>query len=140
MTYTLQTLVDAMSEAERASRANYHVTLGKLIKILADERATGNVRYDGDGNSAPGTEDSYRGYYSDLAFDTQQKLVFVADFLKQCRNALGRTYVGYKGGDFTMASDTPLWRASYGCCGEAIVRATIESNGDVVLHCLDVDD
>jgi hypothetical protein len=132
MKHPIQALVDNMNEASRITRADYHVTLGKVIK--AAQKATGNVRF-ADGG-IPGDEMSYRGYYSDLAFETQQIPKAVSGFLQQCQHALGSTYEGYKGGDFLMRENTPLWRAAYGCCGDAIVRAVVEENGDLVLHCL----
>jgi hypothetical protein len=129
----LQKLVGAMDEMGRQTRAEYHVTLG--VMVAKAEKATGVVRFaDGD---APGEEMSYRGYYSDLSFDTQEEPKPAADFLAQCRKALGDTYRGYKGGDFTMDKDTPLWRAAYGSTGDAIVRAKLE-DGDLVLYCLPV--
>jgi hypothetical protein len=132
----MQALVDSMSEMGRLERSRYHVTLGRMIKIAAE--AKGNVRF-ADGGS-PGDEMSYRGYYSDLAFETQQIPKAASGFLAQCQKALGATYDGYKGCDFVMAASTPLWRASYGCCGEAIVRAVVEENGDLVLHCIALED
>lgn len=132
----MQALVDSMNEMGRLQRSNYHVTLGKLIKAL--QKAKGNVRF-ADGGS-PGMEMSYRGYYSDLAFEAKSTPVAASDLLRQCQNALGSTYEGYKGGNFKMAEDTPLWRAAYGCCGDAIVRATTDDNGDILLHCVSVED
>ena len=57
---------------------------------------------------------SYRGYYSDLAFEPDGEEITVGEFLKVCENALDTTYEGYKGGDFLMGSNTPLWISSYG--------------------------
>jgi hypothetical protein len=38
------------------------------------------------------------------------------------KGALGTTYGGYKGGDFTMYDDSPLWVANYGeCSGTTIL-------------------
>jgi hypothetical protein len=129
----MQAMLDAISESNRLTRAQYHVTLGKVI-VLAS-KATGTVRFS-DGGS-PGDEMSYRGYYSDLSFDMRDGSPKPASvFLEQCVTALGKTYEGYKGGDFTMTENTPLWRASYGCCGDAIVQAAVDETGDIILHCL----
>ncbi len=137
MTASIQALIDAISNSARDTRADYHVTLGKVIKKAGE--ASGVVRF-ADGGS-PGAEMSYRGYYSDLSFETQEDPKPVAAFLEQCQRALGDTYTGYKGGDYDMGEDTPLWRADYSECGDAIVRAVVDpETGDLVLHCLPEDD
>lgn len=38
----------------------------------------------------------------------------VKDLLKVLKLSLGKYYVGYKGGDFTMGKTTPLWVANHG--------------------------
>lgn len=124
----VQGMMDAMSASWRRNRSQYHVTLGKLIAILEGIDADGHVRLD-DSDLAPGRENSYRGYYEDLAFEPVVEPVTVADFLSRCRAALGSTYEGYKGGDYTMDADTPLWLAGYGDCGPAIVDAVPDNHG-----------
>jgi hypothetical protein len=58
---------------------------------------------------------SYRGYYEDLALDYQTgATVHVADLLPQLRDALGRSFEGYKGGEFVMHRGTNVWVAPYG--------------------------
>ena len=75
-----------------------------------------------------GEADSYRGYYSDLAFaplyDTEPRTVKEA--LKEALLAHGKTFGGYKGGEFTMEGDTPVWYSHYGNCGPAIIGITDE--------------
>ena len=114
-----QRIVDAMSDVARDTRADYHLTLGGIIKALSDLPAHTPVSFDWNG-LAPNREMSYRGYYSDLSFD-YRKECSVEDFLKVCRQALNRTYEGYKGGDYLMNDKTPLWAACYGDTGRAIL-------------------
>ena len=75
-----------------------------------------------------GDADSYRGYYSDLAFaplyDTEPRTVKEA--LDAAEDAHGKTFEGYKGGEFTMEGDTPVWYSHYGTCGPAIIGITDE--------------
>ena len=75
-----------------------------------------------------GEADSYRGYYSDLAFaplyDTEPRTVKEA--LDAAEDAHGKTFEGYKGGEFTMEGDTPVWYSHYGSCGPAIIGITDE--------------
>lgn len=62
---------------------------------------------------------SYRGYYEDLAFSPLEN-VPVSSMLACARGALGATYQGYKGGDYTMGDHTEVWLAEYGRLGEGI--------------------
>jgi hypothetical protein len=56
---------------------------------------------------------SYRGDYMDLAFEPATDIT-VGDMLDAARSALGETFTGYKGGDFTMDGYTDCWLAEYG--------------------------
>lgn len=38
----------------------------------------------------------------------------VKHFVKMLKNIVGKTFTGYKGGDFLMGRQTPLWVANYG--------------------------
>lgn len=62
---------------------------------------------------------SYRGIYRELAFEPTINIA-VSDMLKAAKSAMGETYTGYKGGDFTMNEYTNVHLAEYGNCGEEI--------------------
>jgi ABC-type cobalt transport system substrate-binding protein len=62
---------------------------------------------------------SYRGYYDQLAFEPAEN-VTVGSMLACAQEALGKTYTGYKGGQFRMDADTDVHIARYGECGEEI--------------------
>ena len=64
--------------------------------------------------------DSYRGYYEDLAIEPSETGVNVVEFIKACEEADGETFTGYKGGDFTMDLDTPIFVAYYGSTGSPL--------------------
>jgi len=89
------------------------MTLGQLIERLEREDA-GRVLSMGLAHPH-----SYRGYYSQLAFEPIGP-VSVGEMLAQARSANGATFHGYKGGEYTMDLDTPVWVAAYGDCGEPI--------------------
>lgn len=74
---------------------------------------------------------SYRGYYDQLAFEPANN-VTVAEMLECAREALGNTYTGYKGGDYTMHEYTEVNIAYYGHCGEPLSK--------LLLHYLLSDD
>lgn len=42
------------------------------------------------------------------------KNVRVEDLLNKLKECIGKTFQGYKGGDFTMGKQTPVWVANYG--------------------------
>lgn len=56
---------------------------------------------------------SYRGYYEDLAFEPAQN-VTVGEMLAAARSAVGSTYEGWKGGDYTMSEWSSVWIAERG--------------------------
>lgn len=66
-----------------------------------------------------GSPMSYRGYYDELAFEPEEN-VTVSHMLENALSALGKTFEGYKGGDFTMRENTPCWIAHYGNTGDEI--------------------
>lgn len=56
---------------------------------------------------------SYRGDYCDLAFEPVANIA-VGDMLAAARSALGATFEGWKGGDYTMFEHTDCWIAERG--------------------------
>ncbi|CAL9667746.1 hypothetical protein SUDANB145_07248 (plasmid) [Streptomyces sp. enrichment culture] len=63
---------------------------------------------------------SYRGDYMDLAFEPAHNIT-VAAMLEAARSALGTTYQGYKGGQFTMDANSWCWLSEEGdASGETI--------------------
>ena len=89
------------------------MTLGELIKFL---EAHDPERIVPIGFAEP---HSYRGYYEDLAFEPARD-VTVGSMLACARDALGKTFEGYKGGDFKMGEYADVWLANYGHTGEGI--------------------
>ncbi len=135
-----QKLFDAMSAQDRQTRSRYHVTLGSLIEALreVDLDMQVLVRNEEGEDFFPGRFDSYRGYYADLSLTEGKEPMTVNTLLSQAEVALGSTFEGYKGGEFVMGEDTPLWFAEYGCCGPAIVDAR-HVEGFFLLRVKDVD-
>ena len=134
----IQALLDAISESGRRERSNYHVTLGRLIEELEKLNNEGWDRpvVFAHGGS-PRSPHSYRGYYSDLSFESGGEIM-AKELAAICRDALGRTFEGYKGGDYVMSKETPLWAAPYGCCGLAIVSIIVTAD-KVILGTKEVD-
>jgi hypothetical protein len=103
-------MVDGMSAAWKKQRALTQMTLGALIAALESVDPERKI-------VGLGSPMSYRGYYSDLAFKPSTEAVTVAEALKTARDCMGRVFEGYKGGDFCMGENTPIWSAEYGNSG-----------------------
>ena len=41
--------------------------------------------------------------------------------LAMCKGAMGEVFQGYKGGDYQMGRNTPVWIANYGDVGKKIM-------------------
>lgn len=59
---------------------------------------------------------SWRGVYAELAFNPENN-VTAGSMLENAKSAVGKTFTGYKGGDFMMTLDTDVHIASYGSYG-----------------------
>ncbi len=98
-------------------RAQSQMTLGTLIaelRGLPDDTELPNfIR-----------PHSYRGHYHDLAFRAGEGVRTAASLLGECEQAVGQTFVGYKGGEFIGHEHTPVWVAEYGCTGYRILALT----------------
>lgn len=111
---TMQALFDGLSTQWQRERAETQMTLGKMIaalKTMPKDAEVANL----------GGAHSYRGYYSDLAFERSQGTRPAADLLAECEAAMGRVFTGYKGGDYVMGALTPVWVADYGDCGLKLI-------------------
>lgn len=105
--HPLQALVDGMNEAWRKERAATQMTLGQFLAALEALDPTRTI-------VGVGEPISYRGYYSDLAFEPDNEPRTVGDVLAMARDCMGCVFEGYKGGDFVMGETTPIWSAEYG--------------------------
>ena len=60
-----------------------------------------------------GSAHSYRGYYDDLAFEPKRNAT-VGEMLDEARSAIGKTFSGWKGGEYEMDTFTTCWLAPRG--------------------------
>jgi len=54
-----------------------------------------------------GNPHSWRGIYAELAFEPVENTT-VGKMLEEAKDAVGTTYTGWKGGDYTMGLDTQV--------------------------------
>ena len=92
-----------------------NMNLGELIDWLEKQDQELIVK---DGFSSPHSD---RGSYDELAF-TPEPEAKISDMLINAKSADGRTFEGWKGGDFTMSRSTPVYIGRYGECGEEITQ------------------
>ncbi len=64
-----------------------------------------------------GTPHSYRGWYEQLAFAPTEKTT-AEEMLRHAKSALGKTFYGWKGGEYQMNGDTFVNIANHGECGD----------------------
>lgn len=91
------------------------MTLGELIAALETLPPDAHIEYD-DG-SFVGSFDSWRGAYRELTLIPEYNYSwtnYVKNVLREARAAVGHTFQGYKGGDFTMSEETAVWADEYG--------------------------
>ena len=132
MTHPMQVFVDGLGKAMADTRKNYHLCLGPAIKHLKQFSGHWQVKFDVGGH--PRGAFSYRGYYEDLAISAVSEPSTVKEFLELLEDALGKTFGGYKGGEYRMAEDTPLWMAEYGVGGgRAIMHINDTPEGLVIV-------
>lgn len=69
-----------------------------------------------------GNPHSYRGWYDQIAFEMVENTSAGA-MLAAAESAVGATYTGWKGGDYTMFHDTPTHLVmERGRCGDEITQ------------------
>jgi hypothetical protein len=71
-----------------------------------------------------GKPHSYRGYYDELAFEPVRDTT-VGAMLEAAQSANGRTFTGYKGGDYTMGDYTNCWLAQWGEASQESIGITL---------------
>ncbi len=118
----IQALLGGMNAQWQRERAETQMTLGKLIAALEAMAPTDMVA------NLTGAH-SYRGYYSDLAFERDEGLREASGLLADCKAAMGQVFEGYKGGDYMMGAMTPMWIASYGRCGQKLMA--VHAGGEI---------
>ena len=95
------------------------MTLGELIQWLEAQDKNAIVP---EGFSSPHSD---RGFYYNLAF-TPQPESRIGDMLGHAKGAVGKTFMGYKGGDYYMDLGTEVLIGQYGSCGEEINLYTLK--------------
>ena len=70
---------------------------------------------------------SYRGYYDCFSAEPAGDYREVFEMIAVLEDAIGSTFTGYKGGEFTMSADTECFYAPYGSTGPLITRGFLKA-------------
>lgn len=105
--------------------------LGELIDTLKALPPTHDVKFDN--GRVPTDICSWRGSYDELTIDSEPGAdrMSVKALLSLAKSADGDTFTGYKGGEYVMNRDTPVWADPYGEChcygivGSRVVDGTV---------------
>jgi hypothetical protein len=125
------------------------LSLGELITrieesgILAEDGDDKDIRYDF-GTAIPTCLDSYRGSYDELALgykltgyddSSVPRSIKAKDLLKHLKSAIGKEFTGWKGGEFKMSEQTPVWVANCGDSGSTAIVGVLKegSYGLIIL-------
>ena len=92
------------------------MTLGELIERLKESPRQNKLHLSLPGFPVWGVREpcSYRGYYDQLALQPHHTPASVAEVIAMLEDALGKSFEGYKGGEFIMGHSTRVWIAEYG--------------------------
>ena len=110
----MQAMFDGMGAHQQKARAETQLTLGQLIGLLEglpEERLIKGL----------GSAHSYRGYYSDLSFSPTEANQTVKEALIMAQKCMGEVFEGWKGGEYQMGRNTPLWSAEEGCTADKLL-------------------
>ncbi len=145
-------LHNAVNAARQKTLANSdQLTLGEMILKLEpiiknqekgkkNREPTIDVYFDFEHLFPTGIE-SWRGIYAELALnfsvpsynDVAPQPMSVSDFSNMLNEAVGKTFEGYKGGEFTMSKHTPVWVANYGNSGNTAVIDIVDADYEVLI-------
>ena len=107
------------------------ITLGELEARLQAVEPVAPVMFDN--GTYPGELTSYRGYYRFIAIEPCKGYCNAGDLLERVTPAIGKTFTGYKGGEFKMSRMTPVWVSAYGIASRQGLVGVELKNGVVIL-------
>lgn len=143
----IQTTISNAVEVERRKKIDEMdiLTVGELVaklepivakqpEIIKKYDHEASVKFDFE-YIKPTYYDSWRGVYAELAlgFSIEGDDVSVTKFLEMTKAVIGKEFTGYKGGEFVMSKNTPIWVANYGNSGQTGLVDVIDEEYSVIL-------
>ena len=118
------------------------MNLQTLIETLSALDPTLPLRFD-DGRLVRGLC-SWRGSYDQLTIDTvwgdDDEGLTVGGLLADAQAAVGKTFEGYKGGDYVMFPHTAVWADEYGRYQSQGIAGITVKKGTAVINRVDLSD
>jgi len=121
----------------------YQMSLGALIKALQKERVGLLVKITD--KHYPGRSHSYFGYHTDLAFEPTEDPITVAEFLKECEDSVGKSFITadhfdefYK--DYVMQIGAPLWISTLGQASKKGIVDLVPTDGYIKIVTKTIED
>jgi hypothetical protein len=121
--------------ADGGVKMKYPMKLGELIATLKRKDQDAWIKFDFVHFTPEGIH-SYRGDYSELAIgytDNNQE-VKVKDVVAMLEGANGKTFIGYKGGEYDMHDNTLVWVAKHNEAGNTAVTDVVDAGWCIVLE------
>jgi hypothetical protein len=149
-----QAMIDSMNESTAKDRANYHLTYGQLIQVLKaappdavfDERINGIGSWRGsyievalftEEHGLYATNGEFTGDYANGAYQAwvKENSITVEELPKNANelgalleSLLGKDFIGYKGGNFTIEEYKPLWLEAHDNDCDSVAIIGIDEN------------
>lgn len=129
---------------QTAIKGENQFTLRRLINALSSIPLTYEA-YDGTvkpksiffdfGDMTPGKLASWRGSYDELAisFKSTGNEFTAQEFLAELQAAVGATFEGWKGGEYKMGYETPLWVANPGYSSNTVPIGVIDGPSYIII-------
>jgi hypothetical protein len=136
----IEIIKNAVEVEKQKEYANKPIrTLGEVLLLLESQPQENVVKLDFCEYNPVGLT-SYRGYYEDLSIDykSDAPIMTVGKLTQLFEQAIGKTFRGYKGGDFAMNTKTLIWVAPYGNCGRMLTD--IKQDGESTVICTMTDE
>ena len=86
-----------------------------------------------DNKKSIGSLHSYRGYYDHLAFAPSNNIRTIGEVIEDAKMAIGKTFSGWKGGEFKMTINTPLWVSAVGAVSHKAISGLKIKDNNVIL-------
>ena len=140
-------IANLVQQARDKSFANSpQLSLGEVIAEIEecgtqqDNGQDKEICYDF-GTAVPTDLESYRGSYNELALgykltgydNDAESAASAKDLLQHLKKAIGKQYTGWKGGQYTMSEDTPVWVANPGNGGSTAIIGILNERWRLVI-------
>jgi len=146
----MQEYLDSMVKGARKNRlsSSDQLTLGEVLEklepivknqkyVIGKYKEEANVMFDFE-YFFPTDISSWRGAYDELAlniktYEGETKPLTITQFYNLLKDCIGKEFYGYKGGDYVMDIDTPIWVANYGNSGNTAVIDIVDNEYSIII-------